>query len=80
MPEVYFAHPDYGYARDFRGYGESGLPTLKWPENAKIAISFVINYEEVGSRLSAPYSKHPANIRRGESGPYSMETESVKLI
>jgi len=48
MPEVYFAHPDYGYARDFRGYGEAGLPTLKWPDNAKIAISFVINYEEVG--------------------------------
>lgn len=64
MPEIYVAHPDYGYDRDFRyhvsltrtipsvadqtrGYGEAGLPSLKWPNNAKIAVNFVINYEEV---------------------------------
>jgi hypothetical protein len=47
MPEIYHAHPLYGYDRDFRGYGEGGLQGLKWPNNAKIAVSFVINYEEV---------------------------------
>jgi len=46
MPEVYSAHPDYGFDRDFKGYGEKGLK-LQWPNNAKIAVSFVINYEEV---------------------------------
>jgi hypothetical protein len=46
MPEVYHAHPLYGYDRDFKGYGEKGLDP-KWPNNAKIAVSFVINYEEV---------------------------------
>lgn len=46
MPEVYSAHPLYGYDRDFKGYGEKGLDP-KWPNNAKIAVSFVINYEEV---------------------------------
>ena len=45
MPEAYYSHPDYGYPRDFKGYGEKGLP-LQWPNNAKIAVSFVINYEE----------------------------------
>jgi hypothetical protein len=47
MPEAYAPHPDYGFARDFKGYGEKGLQGLKWPNNAKIAVSFVINYEEV---------------------------------
>lgn len=47
MPEQYHGHPDYAFDRNFQGYGEKGL-TLKWPNNAKIAVSFVINYEEVG--------------------------------
>ena len=47
MPEVYAAHPQYAFPRDFKGYGEKGLKDLKWPNNAKIAVSFVINYEEV---------------------------------
>ena len=47
MPEVYAAHQDYAFPRNFKGYGEKGLEDLKWPNNAKIAVSFVINYEEV---------------------------------
>jgi len=47
MPEVYAAPPDYAFPRNFKGYGEKGLQGLKWPNNAKIAVSFVINYEEV---------------------------------
>ena len=47
MPEAYASHPDYAFTRDFKGYGEHGLHGLKWPNNAKIAVSFVINYEEV---------------------------------
>ncbi|KAB5558606.1 hypothetical protein GE09DRAFT_1173355 [Coniochaeta sp. 2T2.1] len=46
---IYSAHPDYGFDRDFKGYGEAGLK-LQWPNNAKIAVSFVINYEEGGER------------------------------
>lgn len=46
MPGTYHPHPDYTFVRDFKGYGEEGL---KWelPNKAKIAVSFVINYEEV---------------------------------
>jgi hypothetical protein len=47
MPEIYAAHPEYAFERNFKGYGEKGLQGLKWPNNAKIAVSFVINYEEV---------------------------------
>lgn len=46
MPPLWVGHPDYDTQRDFTGYGEEGL-NPKWPNNAKIAVSFVINYEEV---------------------------------
>lgn len=49
MPEVYAAPPDFAFPRNFKGYGEKGLEGLKWPNNAKIAVSFVINYEEVST-------------------------------
>ena len=42
-------NPDYDQARDFVGYGEKSL-NPQWPNNAKIAVSFVINYEEGGER------------------------------
>lgn len=50
MPPVYAVHPLYDYERDFTGYGEEGL-NPKWPNKAKIAVSFVINYEEVRQNL-----------------------------
>ena len=36
-----------GYPRDMIGYG-SALPDPKWPDGARVAVSFVINYEEGG--------------------------------
>ena len=35
------------YPRDVRGYGKE-TPQANWPENARIALQFVINYEEGG--------------------------------
>ncbi|KAF2637603.1 polysaccharide deacetylase [Massarina eburnea CBS 473.64] len=49
MPPIWSGHPDYDTERDFIGYGEAGLDP-KWPNGAKIAVSFVINYEEGGER------------------------------
>lgn len=40
----------YDFPRNLVGYGEKGH-NPKWPNNAKIAVSFVINYEEVGSSM-----------------------------
>lgn len=37
----------YDFPRDLIGYGEKSH-NPQWPNNAKIAVSFVINYEEVG--------------------------------
>ncbi|MFN6996301.1 MAG: allantoinase PuuE [Aquincola tertiaricarbonis] len=36
-----------GYARDMKGYGRD-VPHARWPEGARIAVSFVLNYEEGG--------------------------------
>ncbi|MBW4621341.1 MAG: allantoinase PuuE [Cyanosarcina radialis HA8281-LM2] len=35
------------YPRDLIGYGRS-VPDAKWPDNARVAVQFVINYEEGG--------------------------------
>ena len=55
MPEIYSPHPDYDFDRNFKGYGEKGLK-VEWPNKAKIAVSFVINYEEVRLPLSLAYT------------------------
>ena len=35
------------YPRDFYGYGKK-IPKIIWPSNSKIAVQFVLNYEEGG--------------------------------
>ena len=37
------------YPRDLVGYG-GNPPTVTWPNGARIAVSFVLNYEEGGER------------------------------
>ena len=39
--------PDSNYPRDLIGYGQNP-PDPKWPGNARVALQFVINYEEGG--------------------------------
>ena len=36
-----------GYPRDLRGYGRNP-PDPKWPGNARVAVQFVVNFEEGG--------------------------------
>lgn len=37
------------YPRDMQGYGETP-PTVSWPNDARLAVQFVINYEEGGEK------------------------------
>ena len=62
MAEAYIPHPLFHYDRDFKGYGEAGLQGLKWPNGAKIAVSFVINYEEVRTYIYIHLTLHSANL------------------
>ena len=35
------------YPRDIMGYGRA-TPFADWPKNARVAVQFVVNYEEGG--------------------------------
>jgi peptidoglycan/xylan/chitin deacetylase (PgdA/CDA1 family) len=61
-----------GAARDLHGYGRSG-PVVRWPDGARVAVSFVLNWEE-GSEPSyaagdaenaAGLSEAPATLPAG---------------
>lgn len=46
----------YDFPRDLVGYGEESV-NPQWPNGAKIAVSFVINYEEVRHSVSQALDK-----------------------
>jgi hypothetical protein len=46
----------YDFPRDLVGYGENSF-NPQWPGGAKIAVSFVINYEEVPEPLKIEIPK-----------------------
>jgi len=66
------AFPDQpvpGPPRDYIGYGRH-IPKVRWPDNARVAINLVLNYEE-GSEYT-----HPAGDKRNDGLteiPYVME-------
>ena len=45
------------YPRDLKGYGR-GVPHAQWPAQARIAVQFVLNYEEGGEN----------NVLHGDAG------------
>jgi allantoinase len=44
--------------RDFAGYGRHGQPNVKWPNNARVALQFVLNFEEGGENCVAHGDEH----------------------
>jgi allantoinase len=63
----------YQVARDFIGYG-ANPPDPQWPGGAKLAVNFVINFEE-GSEpsfeLGDGVTENGAWTQSGEIGPRS---------
>ncbi|KAK8015529.1 hypothetical protein PG991_008417 [Apiospora marii] len=57
--------------RDFEGFGEEGFDP-QWPNGARIAVSFVLNYEEGGERsvLDGDAHSEPYLWEKGASGGY----------
>src|SRR5262245_8861212 len=45
VSQVRTATGERGPARDFVGYGERA-PVVRWPGGARLALNFVVNYEE----------------------------------
>lgn len=44
--------------RDYTGYGRNNLPKVNWPNKAKIAVQFVLNYEEGGENCVLHGDEH----------------------
>ena len=47
----------FSYPRDMQGYGEHP-PHAQWPRNARIAVQFVLNYEEGGENCVLHGDEH----------------------
>ena len=54
------------YARDMKGYGRA-IPDPKWPDGARVAVQFVLNYEEGGEN----------NILHGDAASEAFLSEIV---
>ena len=67
--QEFLDQPVPGPKRDYIGYGRY-IPKVRWPNNARVAINVVLNYEE-GSEYT-----HPASNNKKTSGlteiPYVM--------
>lgn len=63
--------PLYALPRDLEGYGEESL-NPNWPHNAKLAISFILNYEEGAERtvLNGDAHSEPYLWEKGASSSY----------
>ncbi|KAH8684480.1 hypothetical protein BGZ60DRAFT_523693 [Tricladium varicosporioides] len=63
--------PRYELPRDLEGYGENP-PNPHWPKNAKICLSFILNYEEGAERtvLNGDTQSEPYLWEKGASSGY----------
>ncbi|KAI6831028.1 chitin deacetylase 1 [Hortaea werneckii] len=63
------SHAQYQLPRDFTGHGPESHD-CQWPQNARIALSFVLNYEEGGERsiLEGDAHSEPYLWEKGASG------------
>jgi len=57
--QEFLDQPVPGPKRDYIGYGRS-IPKVRWPNNARVAINIVLNYEE-GSEYT-----HPAGDKKND--------------
>lgn len=44
--------------RDYAGYGRANVPKVKWPNQARIALQFVLNFEEGGENCVLHGDEH----------------------
>ena len=58
---------EQNYPRDMVGYG-AAPPDAQWPDRARIAVQFVMNYEEGGENCVLMAMPHPKRSCRRSSG------------
>ncbi len=65
--------------RDLVGYGRN-RPFAAWPGGARVAVSFVVNYEEGGERSIADGDAHAENYMVPDIGGISPIAERIRSI
>ena len=58
------------YPRDLIGYGRD-LPEVRWPGQARVAVQFVLNYEEGGEHCLLDGLLLEQRRHRGQAGSQS---------
>jgi len=69
---------DNTYPRDLVGYGENP-PHSKWPNKAKLALQFVINYEEGGENCVLHGDKHSETFLSEIIGATAFEDRHMSM-
>lgn len=54
--------------RDYIGYGRNNLPDVQWPNDARVAVQFVLNYEEGGENCVLHGDEHSETFLSEISG------------
>lgn len=67
----------YDFPRDLVGYGENSF-NPQWPNGAKIAVSFVINYEEVSIQTTSISHASSNFTIREEKRQFSTEMHTAR--
>lgn len=65
--------------RDYVGYGRDNVPDAKWPNNAKIAIQFVLNYEEGGENCVLHGDSHSEIFLSEMAGAEAYPTRHMSM-
>lgn len=70
---------DQGNPRDYIGYGRENVPDANWPNNAKIALQFVLNYEEGGENCVLHGDQHSETFLSDIAGAEAYPTRHMSI-
>ncbi|WP_456295488.1 allantoinase PuuE [Vibrio sp. AK197] len=73
---------DVNNPRDYIGYGRDNVPDANWPNKAKIAVQFVLNYEEGGENCVLHGDPHAETFLSEMAGaePYPARHMSMESL
>tara|TARA_B100000029_G_scaffold445609_1_gene466185 strand:- start:69 stop:959 length:891 start_codon:yes stop_codon:yes gene_type:complete len=66
------------YSRDFKGYGKNDFK-VEWPKKAKLALQFVLNYEEGGENCILNGDKYSENFLSEIIGAQPLEARNMNM-
>ncbi len=66
------------YSRDFKGYGKNDFK-VEWPKKAKLALQFVLNYEEGGENCILEGDKYSENFLSEIIGAQPLDARNMNM-